>query len=336
MRNPSYDILKGIGFLLVLWGHTFCPPALKTTIYSFHMPLFFFVSGCFFKDMSLKGQLKNKSRRLLRPWVFFVIFCLALYIAFDVRLGKGLNEIYSHYSAEVLTGLIGDRDSKLFYQSIWFLICLFEVSIIYAALKCIFKRDREVTYTCLTCYVGGYLLNVFHATLPYLLDTTLSMLIFYHIGYCFRFYKLDQKNVKILHTILLLTFLIAIVYFAKPRIDVKENIFPIYLLPLSLLIIVSLFYFIQSIVRKIGTKHSIILDTLTILGIESLIILGLHRPIYYTLPSVYTRFSIPETIMGFNSDYAIGVFMIVATTAICIIISKHIHKYLPSIFGHKL
>ena len=43
-RLDQFDYLKGLGIILVLWGHTLCPPAIKTFIYSFHMPLFFFLS----------------------------------------------------------------------------------------------------------------------------------------------------------------------------------------------------------------------------------------------------------------------------------------------------
>lgn len=45
-RIVSFDILKGGGILLVILGHIQIPYMLKTVIYSFHMPLFFFVSGC--------------------------------------------------------------------------------------------------------------------------------------------------------------------------------------------------------------------------------------------------------------------------------------------------
>lgn len=71
-RLVQYDLLKGFGILLVLWGHINCPPIVKNIIYSFHMPLFFFVSGCFYKsDISFMSFTKKKIRQLLLPWSFF-------------------------------------------------------------------------------------------------------------------------------------------------------------------------------------------------------------------------------------------------------------------------
>lgn len=46
-RDITWDIVRGIGILLVLVGHSGCPIILKKFIYLFHMGLFLFVSGLF-------------------------------------------------------------------------------------------------------------------------------------------------------------------------------------------------------------------------------------------------------------------------------------------------
>lgn len=45
MRLPWIDALKGFGIMLVVFAHYSLPVALDTYIFSFHMPLFFFISG---------------------------------------------------------------------------------------------------------------------------------------------------------------------------------------------------------------------------------------------------------------------------------------------------
>ncbi len=42
-RIVSFDILKGVGILLVILGHIEIPYMLKTVIYSFHAPFLFCV-----------------------------------------------------------------------------------------------------------------------------------------------------------------------------------------------------------------------------------------------------------------------------------------------------
>lgn len=47
VRENWVDIAKGIGIILVVMGHANCPEIPHGIIYSFHMPLFFFLSGLF-------------------------------------------------------------------------------------------------------------------------------------------------------------------------------------------------------------------------------------------------------------------------------------------------
>lgn len=54
-RDLSFDIAKGIAIFLMVIGHTSIPKIANTWIYSFHMPLFFFVSGVFFNLKNIQS-----------------------------------------------------------------------------------------------------------------------------------------------------------------------------------------------------------------------------------------------------------------------------------------
>ena len=49
-RIDFIDVAKGIAIFLVVYGHTYDGRNLHLFIYSFHMPLFFFISGLLFKE----------------------------------------------------------------------------------------------------------------------------------------------------------------------------------------------------------------------------------------------------------------------------------------------
>lgn len=51
-RNQRIDVIRGMAIMLVVLGHSGVSEPLFQWIYSFHMPLFFFVSGIFFKPMA--------------------------------------------------------------------------------------------------------------------------------------------------------------------------------------------------------------------------------------------------------------------------------------------
>ena len=81
-RVDYVDIAKGIGIVLVVMGHNdfeLISPFAHKLIYSFHMPMFFFMSGMFFKpDVPFWPFLRNRFNRVLRP---FVAILLLIYFA---------------------------------------------------------------------------------------------------------------------------------------------------------------------------------------------------------------------------------------------------------------
>ena len=57
---------RGIAILLVLLGHTCPPPYTTAFIYAFHMPLFFVLSGLFFRVEPFGHLLRKEARTLLQ------------------------------------------------------------------------------------------------------------------------------------------------------------------------------------------------------------------------------------------------------------------------------
>jgi fucose 4-O-acetylase-like acetyltransferase len=81
-RVGYVDITKGIGIILVVMGHNdfaLISPFAHKLIYSFHMPMFFFMSGMFFKpDVPFWNFIRQRFHRLLKP---FGVMLLLIYFA---------------------------------------------------------------------------------------------------------------------------------------------------------------------------------------------------------------------------------------------------------------
>ena len=121
-RSEMIDIAKGIGILLVFLGHSlYSGTDLFKVIFSFHMPLFFFLSGvvfCYKANLPFKHVCGSLLRTLLMPYLFFNILGLATVPVREIPLG--LWKI-------VVSVLLGH--SWLNGPS-WFLIALFSVTLI--------------------------------------------------------------------------------------------------------------------------------------------------------------------------------------------------------------
>jgi fucose 4-O-acetylase-like acetyltransferase len=86
-RIEYIDIAKGIGILLVVMGHndfTTVSPLFYKIIYSFHMPLFFFISGTFFnKELSFASLSKKRFQTLIKPYMVITLFIYFVTISFS-------------------------------------------------------------------------------------------------------------------------------------------------------------------------------------------------------------------------------------------------------------
>lgn len=83
-RILTYDFLRGVAIILMVVGHCilvypinlheilWCD-LLYQWIYTFHMPLLFFVSGCVYKYGDFKSYISKKVNRILVPYIIFGI-----------------------------------------------------------------------------------------------------------------------------------------------------------------------------------------------------------------------------------------------------------------------
>ena len=114
-RIEWIDAVKGLGIILVILGHMTIPQMVRRFIFSFHMPLFFFVSGYLFKNNFSKTWCLRKCDSLLIPYALYGFLTIAVMHLFakvplDVMLGSFLR---------------GNGVGVL-----WFLMCLFVVEIV--------------------------------------------------------------------------------------------------------------------------------------------------------------------------------------------------------------
>ena len=97
-RIEYIDIAKGIGILLVVMGHNdfaLVSPFAYKLIYSFHMPLFFFLSGYFLNTtIGFWSFFQKRFNSLLKPYLFtlFLIYFVSVSfgkMGFEMAMVRG-------------------------------------------------------------------------------------------------------------------------------------------------------------------------------------------------------------------------------------------------------
>ena len=124
-RIQWVDIAKGFAILSVVVGHSvFKPLFVWNVIYSYHMPLFFLLSGLFVinKDVNLKSAMLKRAKTLLLPYSVFSILQGLFFLS--------INKFVIDFSWTRLS-------VKTFFLSpeLWFLPVLFVVSLMVIVLN---------------------------------------------------------------------------------------------------------------------------------------------------------------------------------------------------------
>lgn len=193
-REHSYDIVKGIAMILVIIGHCkFVPAPMLWWLYSFHMPLFFMVSGMLMnvEKYSFVSFLKNRLRTLVLPY-FSLSFVLYIWdVIIKIRLSTLDEELY----IKKFFGIFFARRNTDYYYNLWFLTALFFAELLVFIIVKVCKNKSPVIFIfmiILSC-AGFYIVSKISRSYFWSLDLVPLSAAFLAIGYLIRLY-LKKRN----------------------------------------------------------------------------------------------------------------------------------------------
>lgn len=169
-RIEWIDTAKGIGIVLVVVGHTsFVPKAMINLIFAFHMPLFFFLSGCVYKKKSNYYYLQAKDLLLK----YIIISCVFSF-TYSLISGGG----YANYIRALITSEWIENDPAI---PLWFLGSLYIV-------KCLFHKICNIRYKQMiicSLITMGFMLSQLSFPIR-ILNSALVGLLYYWLGFLER------------------------------------------------------------------------------------------------------------------------------------------------------
>lgn len=271
-RDQTIDLVKGLGIILVVLGHSKIEFG-HYMIYMFHMPLFFFVSGMLHKPRGLKELATKKAGKTGKVYVIYFILCTLVDIA--LRGNDALAEINPFYPQ----GSAGP---------LWFMISLFEANLCFALVQR-YAKKRSLA-VCFALSLIGYFLHRINTHLYCFLDSTLSVMVFYGLGYA-----LKEKRGKrlLLHAPLYVSApVFVLMYVLDYKLchlgcnDIWSNTvtgnFALYVL--SALAGISLVY---SAANRLNLWLNKIRGGISVIGHHSLYVFAMHLPILNILHCLY-------------------------------------------------
>lgn len=182
------DVAKGIGMILVIAGHVQTVPVVKGIIYSFHMPLFFFISGFLYKAENYKRfsvLLKNKAKTLLVPYVIFAVVSYAIYFIWERKVLET-----DDWSGPLIGFLLSNSSALSLNTPLWFLTCLFVVHIYYFFIQKVNNKKLVVLVIPVALIVVAEIYRTqIETPLPWSAHTAIMGTLFFHIGVVVKRFK---------------------------------------------------------------------------------------------------------------------------------------------------
>lgn len=278
------DIVKGIGIILVVLGHAFRDEMrtanivydyIYNIIYSFHMPLFFAISGVTFGlsyskyKNSLTTFYKKKAKSLFIPLVsysaiIYVIFVLLYKIPFFAKMLSDANyQLYSIPKYLQMQFLFINP----YASHLWFIWVLFCMTLIVFTLAVVFKFSSKFKY--LSVVVSIVLFSISFFDIPSAVKLLFTNMIFFVSGILVSEYDNALKPKPLLQIpIYIVSWSFLLIYTAK-IITIPATIGKVLLTIASFPVIHSIFMLSKAI------KSSRILEHL---GNKSFTIYLLHQP----------------------------------------------------------
>lgn len=319
-RYSQYDVLKGIGILLVIICHAGLSGFPKEVIYTFHMPLFFFASGCFFKDYKFGDYLIKNVKQLLIP---YLLFALCMVVVKQLRSSAFLPSLTTAFTS---LKPLNESDGYLF-ESIWFLVCLFNVRLLYWAINKVCKGGMlKKIGACGLLYLVGFVLPKAGVNIPLFIDTAFSAVIFFALGELFHKKGWDNHKIAWWTLPIIVVGCVGICYLFNPIVELKNNQFPVYMILLAIAMIVSFYY----ISLWLSSKYpkALTVRFLEKAGLSSLSILGFHNQIFYLI-GPHLNFIPTPPHLGIIKL----IILCIITVLIIFIIEKLINRFAPFLLG---
>ena len=319
-RIEWIDLAKGICIFLVVFQHVSVALdmdyPLRTQVTSFRMPLYFILSGLFFKQYEgFIGFLKRKTNKLLIPFLFFLMTTSVIPYA-----------VINHDLSLKL--FFSDMNGPVYNFAIWFLLCLFEINLLFYLIQLVAGRLVPKRQTAVVLVISlllgccGLALGVARVKNPLYVCTMLTALPFFAFGWWLRRHThFLSQPFTLKRDIPLMAVCIAIVatcayYIIFAFNDIpKEGVPYIYLCGIAgTVLVLTLAKFIKRIAL------------ISFWGRYSIMVLCTHQVVISVMHTLLQRYL---------SGVSLFIAVLVSTLIICHLSIIFMRKYMPHVTAQK-
>ncbi len=214
-RIDYLDMAKGISMIAIIAGHL-GNGAINQVVFTFHVPIFFLISGYFMKPEDDIPFIKKKAKQLMLPYVIACAFVILGAAIVSVITNRGISQVVSKMKYWFLAAVYGSGTIEYngsfhigIIGALWFLPALFFSLIL---VQYLIKQQYNLLLIIICSYVGYKTTNMFW--LPLSIQAGAFASIFVYCGYQMKKMNLLEKQSSILLTGGAVLWLVSILHFA--------------------------------------------------------------------------------------------------------------------------
>lgn len=274
-RIEYIDIMRGICIIYMIAGHIdFQCVYFDHYIHAFHMPIFFIVSGLFYKNNMKSDYITKLAKKTLLPYfVWATIFLIIDNITF-----LGTHTGFRNGLSIILTT---NNNNIPISGALWFLTAFFISNVIYYFISKINIKTLRTIICLIIMLIGIYLYKLTNINLWWSINASLVGVGLLEIGYLFKQHNLIEKvNIKSNLLLILIIIINTICIMKTSYVNMRTNIYPLVFM-FIINILLSLIVYLNISKRLEKFKIS---DSIKLLGKESIIPLCINQFIilFYT------------------------------------------------------
>ena len=344
-RISYLDITRAFAIIFIALQHTLGHSEHVKTftgfLISFHVPLFFVISGYLFHvNKKFWDFLKSKFMRIMVPYFVWALLFLIPYYLLGAGVGETLDKQLPTFNlgTSLLNILYGIGPNQALQQnnSLWFLPALFTMNVaFYFVIKLVQKYPKiKLPFLVVTAGIG-YAATFLPAYLPWGINSVLGLGFFFYAGYLIKDYHLFESREESGKPLLIRPFVILPIciigilafYFNKDYLmsymSYAYGYYFLMLLSGLCLSIVTIYisYLIQS--NRV----------LECVGRNTMSILIFHKLIILVFQSKLGPISRWLTDSNFFVELGLGMIVVALSICFCLIASVVIKKIMPILIG---
>lgn len=303
-RIKEIDILKGYAMILVILGHLNINNTLRLFIYSFHMPLFFFLSGIVYrtKDITFGSYIKKKINDLIIPYIIIMFINYIAYIILyrQINFANTMKYIFCFNTIDGLP-IAG---------AMWFLTAIFIVYIIAYFVNNKLNKKGHILISIVMFAILGKVCSLLPIRLPLGIDVAMEGFAIFECGYLFNQISILSKIIEFCNTkrgivIAVMIFLISLFFiYQNGEINFRSLKYGKILIVTwcNFLVLIILQYIICYKLSSNNMKIiQLVSNELIFIGKNTIFFLGFHQLIRYFSYRIVNRVLIGEYILIFGN-----------------------------------